>query len=280
MDNLDNKELIERYLDGTLSEAEREALNTRLAIDDAFRAELELHQQIHAEFADPKKLQLRDMLTDILQQEPTPTEAEKPSNGWKLAGLVLIVLLGAGLIWWMAGQTKNPMPSAPEQPQQTAPIQQTGNDPDTTQSGKTPSNAIAMVDKAAFKANKVFEARLGNGGIRSSDAAESKMTQPAMGANFTAANGQVKINFSGTIPSEADAEELPLQISVYNNLSTDVPVAQFAPQMTNRNQQVEKWTFSSRQMLRLTAGLYYYTLERKSDGELMYVGKFTVDGGR
>lgn len=277
MDNLDNKELIERYLDGTLSAAEQEQVLARISTDEAFRAELELHQQLQEEFADPKKLQLRDMLTDILQQEPTPTEAEKPSNAWKMVGIVLIVLLGAGLIWWMTGQTKTPVPAAPEQPQQTAPIQQTGNDPDTNQSIKTPSNPIAMADKAAFKANKVFEARLGNGGIRSSDASEVKMTNPILGADFRSANGQVKISFAGTVPAEEDAEEFPLQVSVFNNLSAEKPIAQFAPSIPNRNQQTEPWAFSARQTLRLQAGLYYFTLERKSDGELMYVGKFTVD---
>lgn len=274
MENIDNQDLIERYLNGTLSATEQEAITLRLATDPDFKAEVELHQQLHTEFADPKKLQLRDMMGDILRQAPAPPEVE--SNKWlKIGGIALIVLMGAGLIYWMSASTQKELPPAPDQTIQPAP-----NAPKDTQqvvSPKPPAQEpIAMADKAAFKPNPVFESRLGNGGIRSSESAEVAFQSPGSGADYTLVNGQVKIQFKGTIKADDDESEFPLQLSLYNNRSTDTPVAQFTPAILNRNEQSEQWNFSSKQTLRLPEGLYYFTLERQANAELVFVGKFTV----
>jgi hypothetical protein len=277
MDNLEQNDLIERYLDGTLSPAELEAVEARLATDSAFRTELELHQQLHIEFADPKKLQLRDMLGDILQQEPVPSEAESP-NWLKMAGIGLIVLLGILGIWWMSVPTEHTTPVSPVQPSQQMPSQQNAPNADTlAKPSEKVQSPIAMADQASFKLNPVFEARLGNGGIRSTDGDQVQMQSPASGTDFTIIKGQVKINFKGIAQADDDPQEFPLQLNIYNNKSSDTPVAQAAPIITNRKEQVEKWTFSARETLRLSPGQYYYTLERKSDGELLFVGKFSVD---
>jgi hypothetical protein len=146
---------------------------------------------------------------------------------------------------------------------------------------KQPTNAapnpIAMADKAAFKPNPVFEARLGNGGIRSTDDTQVKMQSPAKGADFTSINGLVALRFKGTATPDDSEETAPLQLNIYQNRSADTPVKQLEPRIANRNQQAEKWVFSANESLRLSPGLYYYTIERKADAELIFVGKFTVD---
>lgn len=274
MNPLEQNEWIERYLDGTLSPTERADLEARLATDSAFRKELELHQQLHIEFADPKKLQLRDMLGDIMREEPAPNEVE--STKWlKIGGIGLILILGMLGIWWMLSPTQNATPVSPVLPQQLENIAKP--DSITKQPEKVVQGPIAMADKASFKLNPVFEARLGNGGIRSTNGEQVQMQSPALGSDFTITKGQVKINFKGTATADDSQEEFPLQLNIYNNKSSETPVAQLAPSITNRNESVEKWTFSASETLRLSPGQYYFTLERTLDGELIFVGKFSVD---
>lgn len=276
MENLDNNDLIERYLEGKLSASEQEAVAIRIATDPAFQAEIELHRQIHQEFSDPKKLQLRDLMGDILSQEPAPPEvADRKWMKW--LGVALIVLLGAGMIWWMSASTQKEIPGTPSQPAQQIQPKASDQEEEPKQPEKAPQNPIAMADKASFRPNTVFEARLGNGGIRSTDGAEVQIKIPAVGADFSSQNGLVKVNFAGTVPANEDPQEFPLQINLYNNRSSDTPVAQFTPAISNRKEPSEKWNYTSRQTLRLPAGLYYYTLERRTDAELIFVGKFTVD---
>lgn len=274
MNPLEQNEWIERYLDGTLSPTERADLEARLATDSAFRKELELHQQLHIEFADPKKLQLRDMLGDIMREEPAPNEVE--STKWlKIGGIGLILILGMLGIWWMLSPTQNATPVSPVLPQQLENIAKP--DSITKQPEKVVQGPIAMADKASFKLNPVFEARLGNGGIRSTDGEQVQMQSPALGSDFTITKGQVKINFKGTAMADDSQEEFPLQLNIYNNKSSETSVAQLAPSITNRKESAGKWTFSASETLRLSPGQYYFTLERTLDGELIFVGKFSVD---
>jgi len=277
MENLDKNDLIERYLEGILSASEQETVAILLATDPAFQAEIELHRQIHQEFSDPKKLKLRDVMGDILRQEPAPPEVA--DRKWlKWLGLALIVLLGAGMIWWMSDSTaQKETPGAPSQPVQQIQPKATDLKEEPKQPEQATQNPIAMADKASFRPNMVFETRLGNGGIRSTDGTEIQINSPAPGADFSIQNGQVKVNFAGTVLADDDQEEFPLQINLYNNRSSDTPIAQFTPAISNRKEPSEKWNYTSRQTLRLPAGLYYYTLERRADAELIFVGKFTVD---
>ncbi len=277
MENLDNNDLIERYLDGSLSGDALAAVEARLATDPAFREDLELHRQLHAEFADPKKLQLRDMLSDIMQQEPAPPAVAGP-NWLKIGGIVLIALLGIWGISRMLTPGPNNTPVKSDLPEQT-PTQQKAVDPDTLAKQPTYAapNPIAIADKAAFKPNPVFEARLGNGGIRSTDDTQVKMQSPAEGADFISVNGLVALRFKGTVTPDDSEETAPLQLNIYQNRSADTPVKQLEPSIANRNQQSEKWGFSANESLRLSPGLYYYTIERKADAELIFVGRFTVD---
>ena len=115
MDNINSNELIEQYLSGTLPPTELEAVESRIATDADFRAEVEWHGQMHDALADPKKLQLRDMLSDILR-EPSPPP---PSGyGWrKRLGFAMAILIAGGMGWyWLAAtRTSTPAQEVPEE---------------------------------------------------------------------------------------------------------------------------------------------------------------------
>lgn len=275
MENFDANDLVERYLDGSLSPDEKASVEARMTSDPAFRAEVDLHRQLQEEFVDPQKLQLRDMMSDILRDTPAPPNAPQP-NWLKILGMALLVLLGVWAIWRMVFPIQENAPTVPPTQQELqTPTQVPSKGPDSIP--QTPPEPIAMADRTAFKSNPVFEARLGNGGIRSTDGKVVEMQSPALGADFKAVKGVVTLYFKGTALSDDDQSENPIQINIYASKSTDTPLAQLLPDISNRNEKTEKWAFSTRKALRLPPGLYYFTIERQIDSDLIFVGKFTVD---
>lgn len=280
MKNLDNNELIEQYLRGALPPEDLQAVETSLATDPAFRAEVDLHRHLQEEFADPKKLELRDLLTDILKDPPAPPPA---NNAWvKWAGIALTVLLLGGFgLYRIASSQESTQPATQQEikavPPANEPIatQEKGNIP-TEPVEKTPERPIAQADPAAYIPNRAFEGRLGSM-IRSSDGT-TEMSSPAMGATFKAENGLVKINFRGTAPDNGDTAQFPLVLKIYDNqVDFRKSLYRVLPSINNRNASNGTWAFSSAQRLRLKPGLYYYTVERLADEDLIFAGKFRVE---
>ncbi len=277
MENLDTNELIEGYLNGSLPTAEQKAMEGRLATDPDFRADVELHRQLHEEFADPKKLALRDLLSDILREPPPPPAAK---YGWlKGLSIALAVLLAGWVGWrWISPAAAPPVQEEIQSaPQPTGPvaIPETRTTP-SEPSEKTPDHPIAMADPAAFALNREFEDRLGSGVRATGGSAEMK--SPAMNADFAPENGQVKITFRGTAPADADTARYPLALKIYTNrpASSQAPLFRVLPTISNRSAATGKWAFYAPQTLRLRPGLYYFTIERQAEEDLLFVGKFTV----
>ncbi|MBP6812159.1 MAG: hypothetical protein KA138_11600 [Saprospiraceae bacterium] len=280
MKNLDNNELIEQYLRGVLPPEDLQAVETSLATDPVFRAEVELHRQLHEEFADPKKLELRDLLTDILKESPP---SQSTNYGWlKWPGIALAVLFLGWVGWhWLTPALENTQPAVEEQIKSVPPANEPIatpeiRDPQTEPLEKAPIRPIAKADPAAYLPNRDFENRLGSL-IRSSNGT-AEMTSPAMGATFKAENGVVKINFRGAAPADGDTAQFPLVLKIFDNaVDLNKSLFQVLPTIKNRNTADGSWAFSSAQRLRLQPGLYYYTMERQADEDLIFVGKFRVE---
>lgn len=277
MENLDTNDLIEQYLSGSLPPAEQQAMEGRLAVDPELRADVELHRQLHEEFADPKKLELRDLLSDILREPPPPPAAKQ--DWLKGLGIVLAVLLIGWLGWrWISPAAAPPVQEKIQSaPQPTGPVAvPETRDVPPDPSEKAPKSPIAMADPVAFAQNREFEDRLGSG-VRATDGS-AEMKSPAMGADFAPENGQVKITFRGTAPADADTARYPLALKIYTNrpVSSQASPLRVLPTISNRSATTGKWAFYASQTLSLRPGLYYFTLERQADEELLFVGKFTV----
>lgn len=276
MDNLDQNELIEGYLNGSLPAAEQKVMEGRLATDPDFGAEVELYRQLHEEFADPKKLALRDMLGDILREPPPPSA----KHGWlKGLGIALAILLAGWMGWRWLSPAPVSAPAGQEEiqsaPPPTEPVATPGKPSDpTTPPEKAPERPIAMAEPAAFAPNRNFEDRLGSGVRAVGGPAE--MQSPAIGANLTPESGFVKITFRGTAPADANDSRQPLVLKIYDNKpASNQPLFRALPEVRPQDA-AGNWAFFSSQRLRLHPGLYYFTLERQSDEELLFVGKFTV----
>jgi tetratricopeptide (TPR) repeat protein len=94
--------LIESYLAGSLSEAQKREVEERMEEDPAFRQEVELQKELQATFEDPARMALRGTLAGMMEDA---SGSNSPSNNkssfnWKNGlGLLSIVLI-LGLVAW------------------------------------------------------------------------------------------------------------------------------------------------------------------------------------
>lgn len=89
---------IEDYLSGELSADDQAAFESALSTDAELRAEVALHRQLAASFADPGELDLRETLEVLAREEAAPQTAtvrELPARRawlWPVLGLAAIAL--------------------------------------------------------------------------------------------------------------------------------------------------------------------------------------------
>jgi hypothetical protein len=277
MENFDIQERIEQYLNGTLSKADKEAVEAQMASDPAFRAEVELHRQLHAEFEDPKKLQLRDLMREITQAPPKPNLFER----FKWPVVVLLILLIGWACWTWFTHTPAPAPNTPKQEIKTP--QTPANEPVATQNPQTapteptdkkPERQIAMANPADFAINRAFEDHVGSNLRATNGAAE--LSTPRVGANFTPDNGKVTLFFKGTVGASSDTQRFPLLFKIYNNQPNTEPLFNLNPNISSQGRTTSQWSFVLSSKVSMKPGLYYFTIERQEDGDLVYTGKFTV----
>lgn len=276
MENIDTNELIERYLNGSLSASDRQVVEARLTTDAIFKAEVELHRQLHAEFTDPHKLQLRDLLSDIVKETTLPPPG-RPL--WlKVLGIVLLILMSGWLAWlWFSSTQARPPIQQEIQPPSTQPVVVLpAQDTPAKPLEKIPA-PIAMANPTDFATNPTFEPRLGSK-FRDTDGAGDtvEMQSPVLGANFIPRSVFTNLDFRGTISGAADTAVYPLVIKIYNNQMNAEPLFQVLPIVSGRNSASSQWTFSSSPRLRLRPGLYYFTVERQAGEKIIFVGKFSV----
>lgn len=265
MQPLDEQELIERYLSGALSVGEAGELETRMKADPSFRTRVELHRQLHAEFSDPQKLALRNMLSDIVEE--TPVQPRSGKRWWMLGLLIGVLALG---VWYF-----RPTPAGQETPSgitPTVPAPERGEQP-VQQTPPDAPEPIAKADGPRFKPNQAFESRLGNGGIRSEDGEEVIMQSPRPNAVLTLKNKFVALSFRGQVSAGEDTQEMPLAIKIFNNQPDSKSLLELNT-VVKKDQ--DNWLFSAAQNVKLAPGVYYYTLEQTETRDLIYVGKFTV----
>jgi tetratricopeptide (TPR) repeat protein len=94
--------LIESYLAGSLSEAQKREVEERMEEDPAFRQEVELQKELQATFEDPARMALRGTLAGMMEDasgSDAPSK-DKPYFNW-IKGLGWFIgLLILGLVGW------------------------------------------------------------------------------------------------------------------------------------------------------------------------------------
>ncbi len=273
MENFDIQERIEQYLSGALSKETKEAVEAQMATDPAFRAEVELHRQLQAEFEDPKKLQLRDLMREITQTPPKPNLFERFK--WPLVVLLILLFGWAGWTWFTL--TSEPVPNTPKQ--EIIPPQTPASEPVATQDTPTiateqQERPIAMANPADFAINRAFEDHVG-GNLRATNGA-AELATPRIGADLKLYNGKVTLFFKGTVGASSDTQRFPLLLKIYTNQPNAEPVFTLNPNISSESRATSQWAFVLSAKVSMKPGLYYFTIERQEDGDLVYIGKFTV----
>lgn len=98
---------IEEYLDGTLSKAERAAVEQQLGNDKQFAAEFASQQLMHQELGNAQKVDLWNKLEGLKTEFPIAENVEtepvnaqtNPSNNWWKYGVAILVIAAIFYFW-------------------------------------------------------------------------------------------------------------------------------------------------------------------------------------
>lgn len=291
-------DLIERYLDDDVSEAERQRVDSLLARDAEFRATLEFQQAMQRHLGDPGELRLHAALDDILLA-PVPPEITRPlekplvalkNSGWLRLGILLALLVVAGIVLWYGWGDGQPVPSEPvpvQQPEQNQPDEpRVETSPAPTQNPSVvedaPRRPIARGNPKDFVPNPDLEARIG--GIRGAEGLEISLSSPTTDAVFHLQNGMITLPVTGTLNADSLAILQPVRLFIYSNRPKDWENKQalFNKLFRFEPDGEERYRIDLSQQLRLRPGLYYFVVGQQrppeEDGgyQTLWVGKFTA----
>ena len=287
------QDLIERYLNGALSEAEQQDVERRLAADAAFRNELALQRAIQQHLGNPAELRLRSALDNMWQEIASGQTQEHRGNRptykvWRpyVAAAAAVVLLIAAW-WWL-----QPLQSIPEEPltaQQTLrtpdsipePLQ---HDPQQTLPRQnTIKRPIAMANPADFAPNPTLDVRIGS--VRGDGDGGIDLLSPAPESKFQLENGQITMTIRGTINTDSLPANQPFRLFIYSNRPEDWEKKHALFDLAFPMEQVEQGQYKVyfKQSLALKPGLYYIqigqlrSLQAGSGYKTVWVGKFTAN---
>ena len=278
-------DLIERYLNGDLPDAERQELERRLATDAGFSAEVELQRAIQKHLGNPVEMRLRGALEDMWkdmgsgQMEPEP-KREPGLKMWRNYLLAVAAALALILVawWWF-----RPSPEIPEQPIVEKPaLPAPAQEPRDQTPAAPQAGPIAMANPADFMPNPALETRIG--GIRGDNNLEIELSSPAPGAKFRLRNNRITLQIDGSLQTNPAPENKWLHAFIYSNRPADWTnkKALLDQALTLVPQGPSGYSLHAKQTLRCNPGLYYLVIGQQRTGDAgggfrtIWVGKFTV----
>lgn len=286
--------LIDRYLDGTLTDSELTEVERQIAENPDFRAEVQLQRELREAYQDTGRLRLRSAMADIMEEslsEEAPSDiqtAGKSGQVWKWILLLILVIL-IGIAVWYGSRSNEVSPVNP--PSNTQPIDPSGQpqeDPDVIPgeedpepSGQdpqpqetppsSPTRPIAMADPIDLVPNQTMEDLIG--GISRSVASFSvTIDNPVPDAAIPPGNASnISISFSGTVQNLKPGESASLVLLLFDNKDSKVTETSFIIQGEATDP-----GFALSASLPARLGLYYYLIETEA-GDLLAAGRFTIE---
>ncbi|MCB0530737.1 MAG: hypothetical protein H6574_03450 [Lewinellaceae bacterium] len=285
-------ELIEQYIEGSLPEKERLAVEKRLTTDPDFRAEVQLQRAMYEHLSDPALLHLRETLASVVQQpQSRPAFRWKVHPGLRLVGIAAAFFMLVIAAWWAlrSGQPDQAALVAVEQPDTNskdhladtpAPQQ-----PVQIPSGQTPQTPSLLVqaDPADFATNPTLDARIGN--IRGAGNLEVQIDKPLPDDAFHSRNGALPLVFRGTVRADSLAMLLPLRLFLYTNRpeAWTNKKPHWATTILPEPSGSDTFQFHLDQTMRLRPGLYYLVLGQQRGSDIsegfktIWVGRFSFN---
>lgn len=282
-------DLIETYLAGALPEEKRQEVEARLASDEDFRQEVELHRALQESYTDPDRWQLKKALLEAMKEplppgDPPMEEETAAVDNWKKWQLWIPValLLGVG-IWYFGWRdtpltrpnptdippVQTPNSSSPTNDQKEAPVPQG----QPTEQKIPESQTIAMADPSNFEENPSMEGLVA---VRGGGELTLALTHPKPEERFNPQpTGKTTLRFSGTVEGMPPNVEAPLQLLIFNNKNAKTPIRAQVVQLNSdaKGQAVFILGFQ----VGFPMGLYYFRFE-ESEGEMLMAGKFFIGG--
>lgn len=271
-------QLIKKYLSGRLDAEQRREFDLRLAADADFREEVDFHQKLFATLRDNEFERLKKILGD---EEAAHFPPPPPPNRWAWFGW-LLAILGIGAATWFFFFREQPQPPLPQPPpSESAPTQPIQNQldkdsvvapPAPRRPLQPPSQPIARAEDRQPNASR--EALINSQMRSASGVVEVK--SPAVSAVFRLdKNGEVSVRFAGSFElDDAPPTDGRLVLSIFNNRDKK---SVFTGTYSIEAAADGRFSFDFLQRLGLPAGLFYYSLERSWDGEVVWVGRFFLE---
>lgn len=279
-------DLIEAYLDGTLPDEKRLALEERMTVDEDFRQEVALHRELQEAYADPDRWQLKSALLAAMEEPLTTSvpSGQKPdavSNPWKWWRLLpIVLLLGIG-IWYLSkppavppeqnngNTTPTEQPTTPPEKDQEIKSAQENKLPDDKNKGSQP---MAVGDPSAFQENRSMEGLIA---MRGDGPITVTMNHPQINERFNPkSSSKTNVLFSGSVTGLPVNEPVQLMLLVFNN--KDIKKPQWSQAIEWKGDVVGKALFEHPILLDIPKGLYYFRIEDQESGEIVAVGKFFI----
>jgi|GEM_PF-4147910 len=99
--------LIAAYLEGNLSDTERDSFELRMADDSAFAEAVALEKDVHRAILYDGRRALKDTLRQIDAETPSPGKPKPRLAWWKVAASIAIILVPL-MIWWSLESSTSP----------------------------------------------------------------------------------------------------------------------------------------------------------------------------
>ena len=284
---------IQQYLDGLMTQAEREAFELEMAAKPELAEEVQLNRDMQEFLADTPENALRKSLHTRSEQAAIK-EKKRPARLWWWLLLVPVLAL---LLWWIMPekpatniapparegqnhtneQDLNPLDTAKATPtpQGSAPKQEESV-PDVPTRKPNPKEKQQKLFAANFQPMPALELLIGNN-LRAGDFQWAD-TQPMPNVTLEKPGIQIKFHFSGLLLSDADMREKKLNLHIFSNdpaafeAFRPVSSTQLRPEPAGDN----TYRISADKSFTPSPGLYYYLIEDASTERIYLVEKFMV----
>lgn len=284
--------LIEDYLNDALPEEQRREVERRMADDETFRREVDLHRAVHEEFRDARGWSLYETMANIMQETERPPNdaqpAEKPGipqgRRWKWVWWVIpVALVTVAGFWFFTRLDEYRTPDQPAQEPTTLPPASSDPPPDEPPTPKNNSQSenqpkdrrpIAQADPANFAPNLTMEAYVGSTVLGQDDMSVQVSTPRIADTLQPDARGRTLLRFAGAFAGLSPREKSSFNLLLFNNQNANKTIKTFLLQPSA--DAAGAATFDLRETVSFPKGLYYYRIEEQETGEVLVVGKFFI----
>lgn len=279
--------LIEAYLEGSLPDEKQREVEARMASDEDFRQEVELHRDLQESYADPDRWQLRTALLEAMEEPLPPVEPPRMMDAesfdsrkkWWLI-LPVALLLGVGIWYFSLQDAPIIAPNATDSP----PVHTPTTLPPTNEQEMAPgqvnqpavqkpkeSQPIAMADPSNFQENRSMEGLIA---MRDVGGLTVSLARPKLGEHLNPLpSGKTAIRFSGKVEGLVHSEKVSVNLLIFNNKNAKIPLLAQIVQLNSDAKGTADFNHATQ--LDFPKGLYYFRFEAE-EGEMLIAGKFFI----